>query len=126
MASVEEIFSQINELKPMEIAALIKRMETEWGVTAAPAAVAVAGPAAAGAAAAPAEEKTEFDVILVSSGDKKIQVIKEVRAVTGLGLKEAKDLVEGAPKPIKEGVSKDEAAKIKAQVEAAGGQVQIK
>ena len=101
MASVEEIFSQINELKPMEIAALIKRMETEWGVTAAPAAVAVAGPAGGGAAAAPAEEKTEFDVILVTAGDKKIQVIKEVRAVTGLGLKEAKDLVEGAPKPIR-------------------------
>jgi large subunit ribosomal protein L7/L12 len=126
MASVDDIFSQINELKPMEIASLIKRMETEWGVTAAPAAVAVAGPAGGGAAAAPAEEKTEFDVILTSSGDKKIQVIKEVRAVTGLGLKEAKDLVEGAPKPIKEGVSKDEAAKIKAQVEAAGGQVDIK
>ena len=126
MATVEDIFSQINELKPMEIAALIKRMETEWGVTAAPAAVAVAGPAGGGAAAAPAEEKTEFDVILTSSGDKKIQVIKEVRAVTGLGLKEAKDLVEGAPKPIKEGVSKDEAAKIKAQVETAGGQVDIK
>ncbi len=126
MASVEEIFSQINELKPMEIAALIKRMETDWGVTAAPAAVVVAGPAGGGAAAAPVEEQTEFDVILISSGDKKIQVIKEVRAVTGLGLKEAKDLVEGAPKPIKEGVSKDEAAKIKAQVEAAGGQVQIK
>ena len=126
MASVDEIFSQINELKPMEIAALIKRMETEWGVTAAPAAVAVAAPGGGGAAAAPVEEKTEFDVILVTSGDKKIQVIKEVRAVTGLGLKEAKDLVEGAPKPIKEGVSKDEAAKIKTQVEAAGGQVQIK
>jgi large subunit ribosomal protein L7/L12 len=126
MASVEDIFSQINELKPMEIAALIKRMETEWGVTAAPAAVAIAGPAAGGGAAAAAEEKTEFDVILTSAGDKKIQVIKEVRAVTGLGLKEAKDLVEGAPKPIKEGVSKDEAAKIKAQVEAAGGQVDIK
>jgi large subunit ribosomal protein L7/L12 len=126
MASVDEIFSQINELKPMEIAALIKRMETEWGVTAAPAAVAVAGPAAAAGGAAAAEEKTEFDVILVTAGDKKIQVIKEVRAVTGLGLKEAKDLVEGAPKPIKEGVSKDEAAKIKTQVEAAGGQVQIK
>ena len=126
MASVDDIFSQINELKPMEIAALIKRMETEWGVTAAPAAVAVAGPAAAGGAAAAAEEKTEFDVILTTAGDKKIQVIKEVRAVTGLGLKEAKDLVEGAPKPIKEGVSKDEAAKIKAQVEAAGGQVDIK
>ena len=126
MASVDEIFSQINELKPMEIAALIKRMETEWGVTAAPAAVAVAGPAAAGGAAAPAEEKTEFDVILVTAGDKKIQVIKEVRAVTGLGLKEAKDLVEGAPKPVKEGVSKDEAAKIKKQIEDAGGQVDVK
>ena len=126
MASVEEIFSQINELKPMEIATLIKRMETEWGVSAAPAAVAVAGPAGGGGAAAPAEEKTEFDVILTTAGDKKIQVIKEVRAVTGLGLKEAKDLVEGAPKPIKEGVSNDEAAKIKAQAEAAGGQVQIK
>ncbi len=125
MATVDDIFSQINELKPMEIASLIKRMEQEWGVTAAPAAVAVAGPAA-GAAAAPAEEQTEFDVILVSSGEKKIQVIKEVRAITGLGLKEAKDLVEGAPKPVKEGVSKDEAAKIKAQIEASGGQVEIK
>jgi large subunit ribosomal protein L7/L12 len=125
MASVEEIFSQINELKPMEIATLIKKMESEWGVTAAPAAVAVAGPAAGGAAAV-VEEQTEFDVILVSSGDKKIQVIKEVRAVTGLGLKEAKDLVEGAPKPVKEGVSKEEAAKIKAQIEASGGQVEIK
>jgi large subunit ribosomal protein L7/L12 len=86
----------------------------------------VAMPGAAGAAAAPVEEKTEFDVILVSAGDKKIQVIKEVRAVTGLGLKEAKDLVEGAPKPVKEGVSKDEAKKIKEQIEAAGGQVDIK
>jgi len=125
MATVEDIFSQINELKPMEIASLIKKMEQEWGVTAAPAAVAVAGPAAGGAAAV-VEEKTEFDVILVAAGEKKIQVIKEVRAVTGLGLKEAKDLVEGAPKPVKEGVSKDEAAKIKAQIEASGGQVEIK
>jgi large subunit ribosomal protein L7/L12 len=125
MATVDEIFSQINELKPMEIAALIKRMEEDWGVTAAPAAVAVAG-VAAGGAAAPAEEKTEFDAILTSAGEKKIQVIKEVRAVTGLGLKEAKDLVEGAPKPIKEGVSKEEAQKIKELVEAAGGQVEIK
>jgi len=125
MASVEEIFSQINELKPMEIASLIKKMEQEWGVTAAPAAVAVAGPAAGGAAAV-VEEQTEFDVILVAAGEKKIQVIKEVRAVTGLGLKEAKDLVEGAPKAVKEGVSKDEAAKIKAQIEASGGQVEIK
>lgn len=124
MATVEEIFSQINELKPMEIASLIKKMEQEWGVTAAPAAVAVAGPAAGPAAVV--EEQTEFDVILVAAGEKKIQVIKEVRAVTGLGLKEAKDLVEGAPKPVKEGVSKDEAAKIKAQIEASGGQVEIK
>ena len=124
MAGVEEIFAQINELKPMEIAELIKKMETTWGVTAAPAAVAVAaGPAAA---AAPVEEKTEFSVILTTAGDKKIQVIKEVRAITGLGLKEAKDLVEGAPKPVKEGVDKDEAQKIKEKIEAAGGQVEIK
>jgi large subunit ribosomal protein L7/L12 len=124
MASVEEIFAQINELRPMEIAELIKKMETGWGVTAAPAAVAVAaGPAAA---AAPVEEKTEFSVILTTAGDKKIQVIKEVRAITGLGLKEAKDLVEGAPKAVKEGVDKDEAQKIKEKIEAAGGQVDIK
>ena len=107
MATVEDIFSQINELKPMEIASLIKKMEQEWGVSAAPAAVAMAGPAAGGAAAV-VEEQTEFDVILIAAGEKKIQVIKEVRAVTGLGLKEAKDLVEGAPKAVKEGVSKDE------------------
>jgi large subunit ribosomal protein L7/L12 len=125
MATVDEIFSQINELKPMQIAELIKKMEDGWGVTAAPAAVA-ALPGAVAGAAAPVEEKTEFDVILVAAGDKKIQVIKEVRAITGLGLKEAKDLVEGAPKPVKEGVDKDEAAKIKAQIEAAGGQVEIK
>jgi large subunit ribosomal protein L7/L12 len=125
MASVDEIFGHINELKPMQIAELIKRMESEWGVSAAPAAVAVAG-VAGGAAAAVAEEKTEFDVILMSAGEKKIQVIKEVRAITGLGLKEAKDLVEGAPKPVKEGVEKDEAQKIKEQIEAAGGQVEIK
>jgi large subunit ribosomal protein L7/L12 len=125
MASVEEIFSQINELKPMEIAELVKKMEDEWGVSAAPAAVAVAGPAAAGAGAI-AEEQTEFDVILTAIGDKKIQVIKEVRAMTGLGLKEAKELVESAPKAIKEGVDKDEAAKVKEQLEAAGAQVDIK
>ena len=124
MATVEEIFSQINELRPMEIADLIKKMETTWGVSAAPAAVAFAGPA--GGAAAAVEEKTEFDVILTAAGDKKIQVIKEVRALTGLGLKEAKDLVEGAPKAIKEGVEKDEAQKIKEKIEAAGGQVEIK
>ncbi len=125
MAAVEEIFSQISELKPMEIAELIKKMEDEWGVSAAPAAVAVAAPGAAGAAEAAAEQ-TEFDVILITYGDKKIQVIKEVRAITGLGLKEAKDLVESAPKALKEGVDKDEAAKVKEKIEAVGGQVDIK
>jgi len=124
MADLEQVFAQINELKPMEIAELIKKMEDGWGVSAAPAAVAVAGPAAGGAAAP--EEKTEFDVILTAIGDKKIQVIKEVRAITGLGLKEAKDLVEGAPKVVKEGLPKDEAEKVKSQIEAAGGQVDIK
>ena len=124
MASVEEIFAQINELKPLQIAELIKKMEEGWGVTAAPVAVAAVGGGAAAAAAV--EEKTEFDVILTSAGEKKIQVIKEVRTITGLGLKEAKDLVEGAPKPVKEGVEKAEAEKIKAQLEAAGGQAQIK
>jgi large subunit ribosomal protein L7/L12 len=125
MASVEEIFAQINELRPMEIAELIKKMETTWGVTAAPAATVIQGGGGA-AQAAPVEEKTEFSVILTTAGDKKIQVIKEVRAITGLGLKEAKDLVEGAPKPVKEGVDKDEAQKIKEKIEAAGGQVEIK
>ncbi len=124
MAAVEEIFSQINELKPMEIAELIKKMEGEWGVSAAPAAVAVAAPGAGGAEAA--EEQTEFDVILLSHGDKKIQVIKEVRAITGLGLKEAKELVEAAPKAVKESVDKDEAEKVKERIEAAGGQVEVK
>ena len=123
MATVEGIFSQINELKPMEIADLIKKMEDDWGVSAAPAAVAIAGPAAGGEAA---EEQTEFDVILTAIGDKKIQVIKEVRALTGLGLKEAKALVEEAPKAVKEGVDKDEAEKVKAQLEAVGAQVDIK
>ena len=123
MAAVEDIFSQINELKPMEIAELIKKMENEWGVSAAPAAVAIAAPGGGGQAA---EEKTEFDVILTAVGDKKIQVIKEVRAITGLGLKEAKDLVEGVPKAVKEGIEKDEAAKIKEKIEAVGGQVEIK
>jgi large subunit ribosomal protein L7/L12 len=122
MATVEEIFSQINELKPMEIAELITKMEDEWGVTAAPAAVAVA--AAPGAAAE--EEQTEFDLILTAAGDKKIQVIKEVRAITGLGLKEAKQLVEAAPKAVKEGIEKAEAEKLKEQIEAVGGLVDIK
>jgi large subunit ribosomal protein L7/L12 len=125
MADINAIADQLSSLTVMEAASLAKLLEDKWGVTAA-APVAVAMPGAAGAAAAPAEEKTEFDVVLLSAGDKKIQVIKEVRAVTGLGLKEAKDLVEGAPKPVKEGVSKDEAKKIKEQIEAAGGQVDIK
>ena len=121
MATVEDIFSQINELKPMEIAELIKKMEDDWGVSAAPAAVAVA----AGPGAAAVEEQTEFDVILTSIGDKKIQVIKEVRAITGLGLKEAKDLVESAPKAVKEGLSKDEAEALKTQLEGAGAKVKL-
>src|SRR5262245_30747990 len=123
---LNNIVDQLSSLTVLQAAELAKLLEEKWGVSAA-APVAVAAAAAPGAAAAaPAEEKTEFDVILVTAGDKKIQVIKEVRAITGLGLKEAKDLVEGAPKPVKEGVSKDEAAKIKAQIEAAGGQVDVK
>ena len=125
MADLNAIVDSLSSLTIMEAAELAKLLETKWGVSAA-APVAVAAGAAGAAAAGPAEEKDEFTVTLVSAGDKKIQVIKEVRAVTTLGLKEAKDLVEGAPKVIKEGVSKEEAAKIKAQVEAAGGQVTIK
>ena len=125
MADLNAIVDQLSTLTVIEAAELSKLLEEKWGVSAAaPVAVAAAGAGAAPAAAA--EEKTEFDVVLISAGDKKIQVIKEVRAVTGLGLKEAKDLVEGAPKPVKEGVSKDEAKKIKEQIEAAGGQVDIK
>ena len=123
MASVDEIFAQLNELKLADAAELVKKMEEEWGVSAAPAAGAVAGPAGG---AAPAEEQTEFDVILTSVGDKKIQVIKEVRAITGLGLKEAKELVEGAPKAVKEGVDKEEAEKVKAKIEEVGRQDEIK
>jgi len=126
MADINAIADQLSSLTVMEAASLAKMLEEKWGVTAAaPVAMAMPG-AGGGVAAAAAEEKTEFDVILLSAGDKKIQVIKEVRAVTGLGLKEAKDLVEGAPKPVKEGVSKDEAKKIKEQIEAAGGQVDVK
>jgi large subunit ribosomal protein L7/L12 len=109
----------------LEAAELAKLLEEKWGVSAA-AAVAVAGPAGGGAAAAPVEEKTEFSVILLAAGEKKIEVIKEVRAITALGLKEAKDLVEGAPKPVKEGVNKDEAEKIKVQLEKAGAKVELK
>jgi len=126
MADLNAIADTLSGLTVMEAANLAKLLEERWGVSAAaPVAIAAAG-GAAQVAAAPVEEKTEFNVILVSAGEKKIQVIKEVRAVTGLGLKEAKDLVEGAPKPVKEGVNKEEAAKIKAQIEAAGGQVEVK
>ena len=125
MADLNAIADTLSGLTVMQAAELTKLLEERWGVSAA-APVAVAAAPAAGAAAAPVEEQTEFNVVLVSAGDKKIQVIKEVRAITGLGLKEAKDLVEGAPKPVKEGVSKDEAAKLKAQIEAAGGQVEVK
>ena len=126
MADLQKIVDDLSSLTVLEAAELAKLLEEKWGVSAA-AAVAVAGPAAAGGgAAAPAEEKTEFTVVLASAGDKKIEVIKEVRAITGLGLKEAKDLVEGAPKPLKEGVNKEEADKIKAQLEKAGAKVELK
>jgi large subunit ribosomal protein L7/L12 len=126
MADLQKIVDDLSSLTVLEAAELAKLLEEKWGVSAA-AAVAVAGPAAGGGgAAAPAEEKTEFTVVLASAGDKKIEVIKEVRAITGLGLKEAKDLVEGAPKPLKEGVNKEEAEKIKAQIEKAGAKVELK
>jgi large subunit ribosomal protein L7/L12 len=126
MADITKLVDQLSELTVLEAADLAKALEEKWGVSAA-AAVAVAGPAAGGGAAAPAaEEKTEFDVILTGDGGKKINVIKEVRAITGLGLGEAKALVEGAPKPIKEGVNKDEAEKIKKQIEDAGGTIELK
>jgi large subunit ribosomal protein L7/L12 len=123
MADIQNIVDQLSALTVLEAADLAKALEEKWGVSAA-AAVAVAGPAAAAAPAA--EEKTEFDVILTGDGGKKINVIKEVRVITGLGLGEAKALVEGAPKPLKEGVNKDEAEKIKKQIEEAGGTVELK
>jgi large subunit ribosomal protein L7/L12 len=123
MADLQKIVDDLSSLTVLEAAELAKLLEEKWGVSAA-AAVAVAGPAAA--AAAPVEEKTEFSVVLAAAGEKKIEVIKEVRAITGLGLKEAKDLVEGAPKPVKEGVNKDEAEKLKAQLEKAGAKVELK
>jgi len=123
MADLNAIVDSLSSLTIMEAAELATLLEEKWGVSAA-APVAVA--AAAGPVAAAAEEKDEFDVILISSGDKKIQVIKEVRAITSLGLKEAKELVESAPKAIKEGVTKDEAAEIKEKIEAVGGQVDVK
>jgi large subunit ribosomal protein L7/L12 len=125
MADLSKIVDDLSSLTVLEAAELSKLLEEKWGVSAAaPVAVAAAGGAAA--AAAPVEEKTEFDVVLAAAGDKKIEVIKEVRAITGLGLKEAKDLVEGAPKTVKEAVNKADAAKIKEQLEKAGAKVELK
>jgi large subunit ribosomal protein L7/L12 len=125
MADLQKIVDDLSGLTVLEASELAKLLEEKWGVSAA-AAVAVAAAPAAGGAAAAAEEQTEFTVVLAAAGEKKIEVIKEVRAITGLGLKEAKDLVEGAPKPVKEGVNKDEAGKIKAQLEKAGAKVELK
>jgi large subunit ribosomal protein L7/L12 len=124
MADLSKIVEELSNLTVLEAAELAKMLEEKWGVSAAAAVAVAAGPAAA--AAAPVEEKTEFTVVLAAIGEKKIEVIKEVRALTGLGLKEAKDLVEGAPKPVKEGVNKDEAEKVKAQLEKAGAKVELK
>src|SRR5499427_2002258 len=123
MADLQKLVDDLSKLTVLEAADLAKMLEEKWGVSAA-AAVAVA--AAPGAAAAPVEEKTEFTVVLAAHGEKKIEVIKEVRALTGLGLKEAKELVEGAPKPVKEGVNKDEAEKVKATLEKVGAKVELK
>ena len=125
MANLTQIVDDLSALTVLEAAELAKMLEEKWGVSAAAATVAVAAGGGA-AAAAPVEEQTEFTVILAAFGDKKIEVIKEVRAITGLGLKEAKDLVEGAPKAVKEGVSKDDAAKLKAQLEKVGAKVELK
>jgi large subunit ribosomal protein L7/L12 len=125
MTDLSKLVDDLSSLTVLEAAELAKLLEEKWGVSAA-AAVAVAAAPGAAAAAPAAEEKTEFTVVLAAIGDKKIEVIKEVRAMTGLGLKEAKDLVEGAPKPVKEGVNKDEAAKIKATLEKVGAKVELK
>ena len=124
MSKIEKLVEDLSGLTVLEAADLAKLLEDKWGVSAAAPVAAAAAPA--GAAAAPAAEKTEFTVVLTDAGDKKINVIKEVRAITGLGLKEAKDLVEAAPKAVKEGVSKDEAAKIKAALEKVGAKVELK
>ena len=124
MANLEKIVEDLSSLTVLEAADLAKMLEEKWGVAAAAAVAVAAGPAAGPAAVV--EEQTEFTVILAAIGDKKIEVIKEVRAITGLGLKEAKDLVEGAPKPVKEAVSKDDAAKLKAQLEKVGAKVELK
>ena len=126
MADLQKLVDELSSLTVMEAAELSKLLEDKWGVSAAaPAAAAAAAPAAA-AAAAPAEEQTEFTVVLAKAGEKKINVIKEVRTITGLGLKEAKDLVEAAPKPVKEGINKEEVAKIKKMLEDAGASVEVK
>src|SRR5918993_954786 len=124
MADLARLVEELSTLTVLEAAELSKMLEEKWGVSAAAPVAVMAG--GGGAAAAPVEEKTEFDVVLTEAGAQKINVIKEVRAITGLGLKEAKDLVEGAPKTVKEAVSKDEAAKLKAQLEAAGAKVELK
>ena len=127
MANLEKIVDDLSSLTVLEAAELAKMLEEKWGVSAAAAVAVAAGPAGGAGGAAPAvEEQTEFTVVLAAAGDKKIEVIKEVRAITGLGLKEAKDLVEGAPKPVKEGVSKEDAEKLKAQLEKAGAKVELK
>ena len=126
MADLSKLVDDLSSLTVLEAAELAKLLEDKWGVSAAAAVAVAAAPGAGGGAAAPVEEKTEFTVVLAAAGDKKIEVIKEVRALTGLGLKEAKDLVEGAPKPVKEGVPKDEAEKVKAQLEKAGAKVELK
>ena len=126
MADLAKLVDDLSSLTVLEAADLAKMLEEKWGVSAAAAVAVAAGPAAGGGAAAAAEEQTEFTVVLASAGDKKIEVIKEVRAITGLGLKEAKDLVEGAPKPVKESVNKEEAEKLKAQLEKAGAKIELK
>ena len=126
MADLAKIVDDLSSLTVLEAAELAKLLEEKWGVSAAAAVAVAAGPAAGAATAAPVEEQTEFTVVLAAIGDKKIEVIKEVRAITGLGLKEAKDLVEGAPKPVKESVSKDEAEKIRATLEKVGAKVELK
>jgi large subunit ribosomal protein L7/L12 len=122
----EDVIEWLSGQSVLEIAGLVKDLEEKWGVSAAAPVAVAAAPGAGGDAGAPAEEQTEFDVILAAAGDKKINVIKEVRGITGLGLKEAKDLVEGAPKPVKEGVSKEEAEEVKSKLEAAGAKVEVK
>jgi large subunit ribosomal protein L7/L12 len=126
MANLEKIVDELSSLTVLEAAELAKMLEEKWGVSAAAAVAVAAAPGAGGAAAAPAEEQTEFTVVLAAAGDKKIEVIKEVRAITSLGLKEAKDLVEGSPKTVKEGLAKEEAEKIKAALEKAGAKVELK